>query len=219
MGAKASASETMIVDPVQLLLFLPAALALNLTPGSDMLFCLAQGMKSGPRAGVAASLGIATGALIHSLLAAFGLAALLAANPLAFEVLRWAGVAYLLYLAVKTLRAGPGGPDLPQRQAGTAFKAWRDGILVNLFNPKVAVFILALVPQFVDPARGATVLQFLIFCAILTINGTVINALVGSFSGSLGKLLTSSRRAKRTFDYLCGAIFLGLAAKLALSER
>ena len=85
-----------------LLIFIPIALALNITPGADMLFCLGQGAKSGPQAGVVAALGIATGSLIHAVVAGLGLAAFLAAFPLAFEIVRWAGVAYLVYLAVQT---------------------------------------------------------------------------------------------------------------------
>ena len=94
----------MIIEPSQLLIFMMAGLALNLTRGADMMFCLSQGLRSGRKTGFAASLGIATGSIIHVLLAAFGLAALIAANPAAFEFLRWTGVAYLVWLAVQALR-------------------------------------------------------------------------------------------------------------------
>ena len=209
----------MIIEPAQLLIFIPAALALNLTPGADMLFCLSQGAKAGPKAGVAASFGIATGSLIHALLAALGLAALLKAYPLAFEAVRWAGVAYLVWLAVQAFRH-PVDLSAPVGIAcSSAYRAWRDGILVNLLNPKVAVFVLAFIPQFVDPARGSTVLQFLLLGLILNIGGTVINAAVGGFSGSIGKLLAANRYAARLFQWFSGAIFLGLAAKLAFERR
>ncbi len=159
----------MIIETTQLLIFMMAGIALNLTPGADMMYCLSQGLKSGPKAGFAASLGIATGSIIHVLLAAFGLAALIAANPLAFEVLRWAGVAYLVWLAVQALRT-PLQVDLPdEAKRSQPMKAWRDGVLVNLLNPKVIVFILAFLPQFVDPLRGSTVLQFLLLGLVLNI--------------------------------------------------
>lgn len=208
-----------MIDPAQLLIFIPAALALNLTPGSDMLFCLGQGLKSGPRAGIAASFGIATGSMIHSLLAAFGLAALLAAYPLAFEVVRWAGVAYLVWLAIQAVRSRNDSLSPAQVRSGTLFAAWRDGTLVNLLNPKVAVFVLAFVPQFVDPARGSTILQFLILGAILNCGGTIINCIVGAFSGGIGRTLSSSAALMRIYRWVTCSIFLGLAAKLAFERR
>lgn len=209
----------MIIDPTQLLIFIPAALALNLTPGVDMMFCLGQGLKSGPKEGIAASFGIATGALIHTLMAGLGLAAVLATYPLAFEVLRWVGVGYLVWLALQAFRNPIGTVTGIESQADTAFKAWRDGVLVNLFNPKVAIFVLAFIPQFVDPARGSIVLQFLIFGVVLTIGGTIINALVGVFSGQIGKALASNLKMARAYQFFTGTIFLGLAAKLAFDRR
>ncbi len=208
----------MLIDTQTLLIFMPAALALNLMPGADMLFCLGRGMRNGPRAGIGASLGIATGSLIHSLLAGLGLAALIATNPALFEVLRWAGIAYLVWLAIQALRST--GELTPQgASAGGAWLGWRDGILVNLLNPKVAIFILAFVPQFVDPARGSPFLQFLVFGVLLNVCGTPINCLVGAFSGSLGRWLTRSRRAAQALQYLSSIIFLGLAARLAFDRR
>lgn len=208
-----------MIDPAQLLIFIPAALALNLTPGSDMMFCLGQGLKSGPRAGIAASFGIATGSLIHSLLAAFGLAALLAAYPFAFEIVRWAGVAYLVWLAIQAVRSRNTTLSAAQVGKGTLFAAWRDGTLVNLLNPKVAIFVLAFVPQFVDPARGSTILQFLILGAILNFGGTIINGVVGAFSGGIGRTLTSSSTLTAVYRWVTCSIFLGLAAKLAFDRR
>ncbi len=210
----------MLFETHQLLLFTSAALALNLTPGADMLFCLAQGAKSGPRVGIAASIGISTGALVHTLLAALGLAALLAAHPVAFELLRWGGVAYLVWLAVRSFRSGPiewSGPD-GASSAGMV-QAWREGTLVNLLNPKVAIFILAFVPQFVDPARGSSLLQFLVLGGILIAGGTVVNGLVGICASKVGRLLDENQRAGTIFRRSTGVIFLGLAAKLALDRR
>jgi len=208
-----------MIDPTQLLIFIPAALALNLTPGSDMLFCLGQGVKSGPKAGLFASLGIATGGLIHSVLAALGLAALLASYPFAFETIRWGGVAYLIWLAIQTFLNRHQMLQAESVKAGSSFKAWRDGTVVNFFNPKIAIFILAFVPQFVDPTRGSTIIQFLIFGMILNIGGTIINALVGVFAGSVGRIFTTHKFAATSFAYLSSFIFLGLAAKLAFAKR
>lgn len=209
----------MIIEPTQLLIFMMAGIALNLTPGADMMFCLSQGLKSGRTAGFAASLGIATGSVIHVLLAAFGLAALIAANPVAFEALRWAGVGYLVWLAVQALRH-PMQLDLPDDAIKSLpMRAWRDGVLVNLLNPKVIVFTLAFLPQFVDPERGSTVLQFLLLGLVLNVTGTTVNGFVGIGAGSVRGLLVGNRWTSRTLGYISSAVFLGLAAKLAFDRR
>lgn len=206
----------MIVDPLVLLAFIPAALALNLTPGADMMFCLAQGLRSGARPAVAASAGISVGAFFHAGLAGLGLSALIAAMPGAFDVIRWAGVAYLLFLAWQSLRQGALSSSAT---AAPALRAFREGLLVNLTNPKVILFVLAFVPQFVDPARGAVLLQFLIFGAVLALGGFVINGLVGVFAGGIGRKLTGSPVFARWLGRVSAGIFAGLAVRLALLER
>lgn len=209
----------MLIPVETLLVFTPAALALNLTPGNDMLFCLGQGMRSGARAGVAASFGIATGGMIHTLAAALGLAALLAAHPGAFEAIRWAGIAYLVWLAVQTFRS-PGLLLTPAAgRRDTPWRAFREAVMVNVLNPKVAVFILAFLPQFVDPARGSTFLQFMLLGAVFNIGGTVANLLVGIFAGRLSGWLAGRARVARAFQMATGGIFLMLAARLAFERR
>lgn len=202
-----------MVDPVTLAAFIPAALALNLTPGADMMFCLGQGMRAGPKAAWLASAGIATGGMIHVLLAGLGLSALVASMPLAFDVIRWIGVAYLLWLAWQALRntATATGPTaIPQGQA------FRAGLFVNLTNPKVILFVLAFVPQFVVPDAGPVLLQFAVFGAVIGLGGFVINGLVGVFAGSLGQRLA---RGSRILDWLTAGIFTALAGRLALLEK
>ncbi|MCK8463522.1 LysE family translocator [Aliiroseovarius sp. CAU 1755] len=208
-----------MIDFNTLLIFIPIALALNLTPGADMLFCLGQGVKSGPRAGIAASLGIATGSFIHALAGGLGLAALIAANPVAFEIIRWAGVSYLLYLAYKAFTSSIGALEPARLGFSQNWQAWKDGVWVCLLNPKVAIFMLALVPQFVDPDKGSVLVQFLVFGMILNIGGTVINALIGGFAGGIGKFLAQNKRAASGLQYLTGFVFVGLAAKLAFDRR
>lgn len=200
-----------MIDLVILLAFLPAALALNLTPGADMMFCLAQGIKGGARAAWAASAGIALGAFVHAGIAGLGLAALLAAAPWAFEVIRWIGVAYLLWLAWQTIRT----VEVSRSETIAESRAFWPAFFVNLTNPKVALFVLAFVPQFIDPA--APVLpQFLVFGAILSAGGFVINGLVGVFAGSVGGRL---RQGNRVLNWITASIFAGLAARLAVLER
>ena len=199
-----------MIDPVLLLAFIPAALALNLTPGADMMFCLSQGMAAGPRAAVAASAGISAGVLCHVALAGLGLGAAVAAFPWLFGAIRWVGAAYLLWLAWRTLRTPLSGRLVPRRAA----RAFRDGLVVNLSNPKVILFVLAFVPQFVDPERPVLP-QFLVFGAVLATGGFVVNALVGVFSARLGGALLRSPRAERGLRAASSAIFAALAARIA----
>lgn len=203
------------VDPIVLLAFLPAGLALNLTPGADMLFCIGQGMRRGPGAAWAASGGIACGGFVHGLLAGLGLGALVAAHPGLFDVIRWVGVAYLLWLAWTSLRARAPGAAGPEGSA----RAFRDGFVVNLTNPKVILFVLAFVPQFVDPARGQVLAQFLTFAAMLAAGGFVINGLAGAFSARVGQRMVRSEGMSRWLGRISAGVFGALALRLALAER
>lgn len=208
------------VDAVTLLTFIPAALALNLTPGADMMFCLGQGLRGGWRAAMAADLGIVLGGLVHVTIAGLGLGALVAQYPWLFDAIRWVGVGYLLWLAWGALAGALTGPGLasdgPQVRPGRAF--WQ-ALLVSLTNPKVILFVLAFIPQFVDPDRGPVLAQFLIFGAVLCAGGLVINGLVGVFAGGLGSRMARSPRLARALGLASGAIFAGLAVRLAVMQR
>jgi threonine/homoserine/homoserine lactone efflux protein len=202
----------MIVDPLTLAAFVPAALALNLTPGADMMFCLAQGMRGGPRPAVAASAGISAGSMVNVALAGAGLGAIVASLPGLFDAIRWAGVAYLLWLAVRTLRTPLGAAQAPAVHPARAF---RDGFLVNISNPKVILFILAFVPQFVDAARGAVLAQFLILGSVIALGGFVVNAAVGLGAGGIGRALARDRRVERALRWASASVFGLLAVRLA----
>lgn len=205
-----------MIDTVTLLAFVPAALALNFTPGADMMFCFGQGLRSGARPAMAASAGVSVGAFIHVMLAGLGLGAAVAAVPWMFDAIRWIGVAYLLYLAWGALRGGAMPEDAPRRPTRFAF---RDGLLVNLTNPKVILFVLAFIPQFVDPAAGSVLLQFLAFGAIISTGGFIVNGMVGVFAGRAGQVLIGNRRAARVLGWVSGGIFAALAIRLAIMER
>lgn len=204
------------VDPATLLAFIPAALALNLTPGADMAFCLAQGLRSGPRAAMAANAGIAVGCMVHSTLAGLGVAALVAAHPGVYDAIRWAGVAYLLWLAVLAWRAGPVAPGAAV--AGSVARAFGAALAVNLLNPKVILFILAFVPQFCDPTRPLLP-QFLLFGGVLSLGGFVVNGVVGLSAGGVGARMARSPGLARGLGRVSSGIFVALAARLAWGMR
>lgn len=210
----------MSIDPVTLLAFVPAALALNLTPGADMMFTLGQSLRGGVRVGQAANLGIALGGLVHVLVAGLGLGALVAAHPGIFDVIRWVGVTYLLWLAVQSLRAGFSDPSVDAKGAKTTpARALRQGLFVNLTNPKIVLFVLAFLPQFVDPAHGSILGQFLILGAILSLGGLLVNGVVALAAGGAATRLLRSARFATVLGRVSAAIFAGLALRLALMER
>lgn len=205
------------VDFLTLLAFIPAGLALNLTPGADMMFCLGQGLKSGRRAAMAANFGIALGGMVHTLLAALGLGALVAAHPAAFEAIRWLGVGYLLWLAVGALRASPFAAEVRVASTSTARAFWQ-GLLVNLLNPKVILFILAFLPQFVDPARPILP-QFLTLGLVFSFGGLLVNGAVGLFAGTIGQRVARSAGLAKWLGRISATIFGALALRLALMPR
>ncbi len=205
-----------MIDLLTLLAFIPAALALNLTPGADMMFCLGQGLRSGRGAAVAASAGITAGCMVHVVLAGLGLGAVVAALPGLFDVIRWVGVGYLLYLAWGAWRGRQVAADGVPVPAARAFRA---GFIVNLTNPKVILFVLAFIPQFVVPEAGPVFGQFLIYGAVLSLGGFIINGLVGLFAGQAGRKLTGSPVFARWLGRVSGTIFAALAVRLAIMEK
>ncbi|MBK5934516.1 threonine/homoserine/homoserine lactone efflux protein [Rhodovulum imhoffii] len=202
-----------MVEPLTLLAFVPAAIALNLTPGADMMFCLGQGLRGGPRAALAADAGIALGVMVHVLAAGLGLGVVVATVPGMFDVIRWVGVGYLLWLAVGVLRA----PVARAVEPASPRRAFMQALVVNLTNPKVILFVLAFLPQFVDPGR-AILPQFLVLGAVLALGGFVVNGLVGVFAGAARERLRSSR-VQRGLGVVSALIFGALALRLALLEK
>ncbi|SMO53542.1 LysE family translocator [Ruegeria faecimaris] len=205
-----------MIETVTLLAFIPAALALNLTPGADMMFCFGQGLRKGARPALAASAGISAGSMVHVLLAGLGFGAAVSTLPWLFDVIRWLGVAYLLYLAWRSIQNGAVPAEALAHSGKLAF---RDGLLVNLTNPKVILFVLAFIPQFVDPALGPILPQFLTLGLIIAVGGFVVNGMVGMFAGGAGRVLVSNPRASRFMGWVTGGIFTALAIRLAIMER
>jgi threonine/homoserine/homoserine lactone efflux protein len=205
-------------EPSQLLLFMSVGFALNITPGPDMLYIIGRSVAQGRRAGVASALGVGTGALVHILLVAVGLASMAAALPAALTVIRLVGAGYLVYLGVRALRAPVGEDASPEVRGGT-WAAFRQGALTNVLNPKVALFFLAFLPQFVDASRGSTALQVVALGLIFDIVGTIVNLAVALGSSGLSRSMRRSTTAKRLLNRLCGVLFIGLGIRLALTTR
>ncbi|MFC8518558.1 LysE family translocator [Streptomyces sp. NPDC057257] len=204
-----------MVDLSSYAAFLVAAFALCVTPGPDMMFIVAMGGRGGPRTGVLAAAGVACAMFVHTVAAALGLSALFLSLPTLYHALRWAGAAYLLYLAVKAFRdrgesAGEGGPAEPGRR-----RAFWQGAVTNLLNPKVILFNVAFLPQFVDPGLGHVREQFLVFGLTITVMGFFVDGSIGLLSGKLSALLRRSRRVARGLNIFTGTVFTGLAIRLS----
>ena len=204
-------------DAQSLILFMSAGLALNLTPGPDMLYVAARSAGEGRAAGVASALGIGAGTFVHIALVAFGLAALLAAVPVAYTVVRFAGAAYLVYLGVRALMSRARITDRALTPA-SRWAIFRQGVITNVLNPKVALFFLAFLPQFIDPARGKPAVQAVALGLLFDISGTLVNlAVAWGASGAAGRLRRSTRAAT-VMQRVTGAVFIALGLRLAASR-
>lgn len=201
------------------LTFLVAALALNFAPGPDMLYVIGRSLGQGKRAGVVSALGIFCGCLVHILAAAVGVAALLRSSPVAFNVVRYAGAGYLVYLGARMLlsKDSPLAADsLPRPEA--LGKIFYQGVITNVLNPKVAMFFLAFLPQFVNP-KGVVVLQIAALGLIFNTGGTLVNLAVALAAGRMGDRLRRSTRAARIQKWFAGTVFVGLGARLVIARN
>jgi len=202
-------------------LFVVSGLLLNITPGQDTLYIVTRSVAQGRAAGLWSVLGIASGSIVHTLAAAFGLSAILATSASAFTVVKLAGAAYLVYLGVRMLfeRARPGGEALPAvRDDEGAWAIYRAGLLTNVLNPKVALFFLAFLPQFVAPEAASRVLSFLFLGAVFVVNGTLWCLVLVLCASALSTRLRGNPAGTRRLRRATGAIFIGLGARLALSK-
>jgi threonine/homoserine/homoserine lactone efflux protein len=196
-------------------LFALAAVVLVAVPGPNLLYIANRALADGRRAGLASVLGVETGTLVWVCAAALGLSALLASSAVAFDVVRYAGVAYLVYLGVRTLLAREEEGDHAPPPASLA-RAYREGLLVQLSNPKVAVFFLALLPQFVVAERGSAAVQILVLGLVLATVGVTISSLWALAAGSLGRRLRGSARLRRRQRRFTGGVYLALGVFAAV---
>ena len=202
-------------------LFLLAALGLLFIPGPAVLFVMTRSVDQGRRVGAISSLGIGTADLIHTTAAAFGLSALLLTSALAFTVVKYLGAAYLIYLGVRTLLRRDEPRQTSSAEPKTLPRMFLQGMVVELLNPKTALFFLAFLPQFVDPARGTVPLQFLLFGSLYAVLGLCSLTFYGLVAGTAATLLRGSTRFQRIQRYVTGSIYiaLGLTAAFAGSEK
>jgi threonine/homoserine/homoserine lactone efflux protein len=203
-----------------LLPFASAALIVQLVPGPGMVFILANGIAGGPRVGVAAACGAATGMVFHTFAAALGLAALFAKAPAAYDTLRFVGAVYLLWMAVGHFRAASregteDGPTAARSPRRVFVRAW----LNNIANPKVILFYLAFLPQFVAPGVGSATVQLLILGFVFLLLGLGIDLALGIFSGRIGDWLRRRPSVRRAIDRLAGTIMGALGLRLLASGR
>lgn len=206
-------------EPGTLLLFAAAALVLIAVPGPNLLYIAARSMADGRRAGLASVLGVETGTLLHVAAAAAGLSALLASSAVAFAIVKYAGAAYLVVLGIRVLLADD-PPAQTSRPASVSLgRAYRQGIVVQVLNPKVALFFLALLPQFLDPASGGLAAQVLVLGSIVVVLGISISSLYAVAAGALGERLRGHGGLARRQRYVTGATYVALGAAAALSGQ
>jgi threonine/homoserine/homoserine lactone efflux protein len=201
-----------------LLLFISAALVLLFIPGPAVLYIVARSVEQGRRAGLASASGIATGTLAHVLAATLGLSALLLSSAIAYSVVKYAGAVYLLYLGIKKFRERPAVRDeLQQVPALPLRRIYAQGILVQVLNPKTAIFFFAFLPQFVNPARGHVSLQFFVLGMIFILLGLSSDSVWALTAGSAAGWLRQNQAFIRNERYISGTVYLGLGMATAVS--
>jgi len=213
-------------DAQHLLLFVAAGILLNLTPGPDVLYIVSHAVRRGARAGVVAAAGISAGCFVHILAAAVGVSALLAASATAFAVLKWVGAAYLVYVGLRLLfaragaqrRAFAGAPAPAYEGAAGLWGVFRGGFLTNALNPKVAIFFLAFVPQFIAPQAQHKALDFLALGTLFNANTLVVNGGWALAAAWIARR-QAVQRSLQWLDRIAGLMFMGFGLKLALAEN
>ncbi len=208
-----------MLDYSVLSLFFMTSIILALAPGPDNLFVLAQAAQHGKKAGLLVTMGLCTGILVHTTAVSLGLAAVFAASSTAFTLLKFAGVGYLVYLAWLSFRTdAETGSEGRVEQLSTG-KLYGRGVIMNITNPKVSIFFLAFLPQFVDPLKGPLALQFLLLGGLFIVATIIIFGAISLLAGAFGDRFRRSARAQKILNRVAGTIFVGLALKLATSQR
>ena len=200
--------------------FALAALLLNLTPGNDMLYVAARSTSQGIKAGIISSLGIMAGCMVHILAAVIGLSAIIAQSALAFNIIKYVGAAYLVYLGIRSIISRKKTFEVKNKMQQQSYtRIFWQGVLTNVLNPKVALFFLAFLPQFINVESKHTALQMLFLGTWFNVGGTLINILVAILFGKIGTWLSQSPRFIQWQERITGAMLIALGIKVALSKK
>ncbi len=208
-----------LMDIVSITSFLGVAALLTVMPGPDNLFVLAQSISNGKYAGISTSLGLCTGLLGHIAAATLGLSAIIYQSALAFAIVKYAGAAYLLYLAYKTFTAKDSALAVENKEAIEYKVLYKKGVIMNLLNPKVSLFFLALLPQFVNHSTGHATQQMLVYGAVFLVQALIIFTLISLFAGKVGEFLRKSPALSKRLNLVQGSIFTLIGLKIAFSEK
>lgn len=207
-------------DVASIIAFALVSLGMVLSPGPNMLYLVSRSISQGPRAGLVSLGGVATGFVIYMLLAAFGITAMLMAVPFAYDALRLAGAAYLLYLAWQAIRRGGDAPFAVRAlPADPPARLYAMGLATSLLNPKIAVMYLSLLPQFIEPARGSVLGQSLVLGCVQIAVSVTVNALIAVSAGSVAGLLARRPGFVLVQRWLMASVLGGLAVRMALDAR
>ncbi|MEO5326344.1 LysE family translocator [Mesorhizobium sp. CC13] len=207
-------------DTANLIAFAAIALGMVLTPGPNMIYLVSRSLSQGPRAGLISLGGVALGFVVYMLCAAFGITALVLAVPYAYDAIRFAGAAYLLWLAWQAIRPGGRSPfhvrELPRDRPRKLFAM---GFFTNLLNPKVAVLYLSLLPQFIDPAAGSVLTQLLVLGSIQICISVSVNTIIALTAGSISRFLSGNPGWLKIQRWLMGTVLAGLAVRMATEAQ
>nr|WP_255654331.1 LysE family translocator [Cohnella sp. REN36] len=199
--------------------FVVVVLGLFLIPGPAVLLTVTRTAQGGRKGGILTGLGIATGDMIHTLFAAVGLSAILMTSSVAFQFVKYAGVAYLLYLGIKAILEKPRAPELPQIAPVSPRKAFGQAVVIEVLNPKTSLFFLAFLPQFVNPAHGSSVAQFLQLGLVFVLLSVLYTTFLALSVGALGRVLRRVSWLGRWSGKIVGAIYISLGVRVAMQQR
>lgn len=202
------------------LLFAFASLVLNITPGNDMLYVATRSASQGVKAGIVSALGIAGGCIVHLLAAVIGLSAIIANSATAFDIIKYIGAAYLIYLGIKSFLSNQNKFSINNAiEKKPLSKLFWQGVFTNVLNPKVALFFLAFLPQFIHPEKGNAPLQILLLGLWFNFSGTIVNIIIAMLFGKLGNWLGDKQAFIKWQNKITGLLLVGLGIKVALSSR
>ncbi|WP_163337140.1 LysE family translocator [Desulfopila sp. IMCC35008] len=203
------------------LLFISATIAINITPGPDMIYILSRTITQGRKMGIASSLGVCSGSLVHIFAAAFGLSAILSTSAMAFAIVKYIGAAYLVYLGIQALRSKGISFDISvkKQQQSTFWKVFRQGVLIDILNPKVAIFFMAFLPQFVRPELGHSTAQILILGILVNVVGLIVESILVLTAAQTTSFFRNNIHFSTLLDRVLGSVLISLGIRLALIEN